>query len=450
MVLQFAKDWRTIVKKWGESINNKFTPLEDLVLGDCSHLGKISPDEFAKTLCSDQLGPDLGRVGFKFIRDMLVGIERAQSVNLTAITNALCEGIRPHATHKRLSRNLDNPELSQNFSDRLLKLGAAQVGKDTRLIVHMYELNKKYARKVEYLPSVENGESSGFRVCGIVANDIGSQNYVPLLASVWSEDVPGYVSDTEEIKKVLYRVSDATGNRGMFYFDDKSVDDALLSPLLEEPSLNFVMWQRSDASVVYRNKTCSIQEVADSVETAYGKMMFKLVPKGVSGTSIDARIAGVEETALHSIASRNVTDLDFDLFVHAGVTAIKSTEAGTSHRLIALKTKNRLIGEVVVPLITSAEDLRSRKALMGLVDSCLTIQDTLQAHHTLLERFDPASFRVLTYSRLQFLMSLLQAVMYYEVSVAEKVSVEDHQISSNPHDGDLDRTYYLPDKESAL
>jgi hypothetical protein len=44
----------------------------------------------------------------------------------------------------------------------------------------------------------------------------------------------------------------------------------------------------------------------------------------------------------------------------------------------------------------------------------------------------------------------LQAVIYYEVSVAEKVSVEDHQISSNPHDGDLDRTYYLPDKESAL
>ena len=47
-------------------------------------------------------------------------------------------------------------------------------------------------------------------------------------------------------------------------------------------------------------------------------------------------------------------------------------------------------------------------------------------------------------------MSLLQAVMCYEVSVAGGVSVEDHQISSNPHDGDLDRTYYLPDKKSDL
>jgi hypothetical protein len=236
----------------------------------------------------------------------------------------------------------------------------------------------------------------------------------------------------------------------MFYFDDKSVDDGLLSPLLEEPSLNFVMWQRSDASVVYRNKTCSIHAVADTVETVYGKMMFKLMPKGVSGASIDRLSVSVDEAALHNIAARNVTDLDLDLFVHAGVTAIKSKEAGTSLKLIALKTKNRLVGEAVVPLITSAEDLRSRRALMGLVESCLTIQDTLQAHHTLLERFDPASFRVLTYSRLQFLMSLLQAVMYFEVSVAGGVSVEDNQISSNPHDGDLDRTYYLPDKRSAL
>ena len=184
---------------------------------------------------------------------------------------------------------------------------------------------------------------------------------------------------------------------------------------------------------------------------AIPKEMLPIIDKPLIEYAVEEAVnAGIEETALHNIAARNVADLDLDLFVHAGVTAIKSKESGTSLRLIALKTKNRLIGEVVVPLITSAEDLRSRRALMGLVESCLTIQDTLQAHHTLLERFDPASFRVLTYSRLQFLMSLLQAVMYFEVSVAGGVSVEDHQISSNPHDGDLDRTYYLPDKKSAL
>ena len=416
-------------KKWVEVSDSDCATACEAVSSESSYDGnKVSVDKFAKLLCSEQLGPDLGRVGFKFIRDMMVGIDRAQSVNLTDITRALCECIRLHATHKRLSRNLCNPELSESLSDRLLKLGAAKVEKDTRLIVHMYELNKKYARKVEYLTTSEHDESAGFKVCGVIANDLSLRRYFPLVASVWSEDVPGYVSDITEIKKVLHRVAEATGNRGMFYFDDKSMDDDLLLPILEERSLNIVMFQRSGASVRYRQKICSLKEVAEGVETAYGKMMFKLVPKGASGMS-------------------NLTDID--LFVHAGVTAIKSKEAGRNLRLIALKSKNRLVGEISVPMITTAEGLRSRKALMGLVESFLTIQDTLTAHHALIKRFHPASFRVLTYSRLQFLMTLLQAVMYHQVSVAGKVVIDGHFMSSNPHDGDLDRTYYLPEDKSA-
>ena len=69
----------------------------------------MAPDGFARFLCSDELGGDLGRVGYKFVRDMLVGMQRTRSVNLTDIAKSLNEDIRLHATHKRLSRNLDNP-----------------------------------------------------------------------------------------------------------------------------------------------------------------------------------------------------------------------------------------------------------------------------------------------------------------------------------------------------
>ena len=72
----------------------------------------VTPGDFAQFLCSDELGSDLGRVGYKFVRDMLVGIQRTRSVNLTDIAKSLNESIRLHATHKRLSRNLDNPALA--------------------------------------------------------------------------------------------------------------------------------------------------------------------------------------------------------------------------------------------------------------------------------------------------------------------------------------------------
>ena len=45
------------------------------MLGTMSNDGEIlAPEGFAQFLCSDELGSDLGRVGYKFVRDMLVGI----------------------------------------------------------------------------------------------------------------------------------------------------------------------------------------------------------------------------------------------------------------------------------------------------------------------------------------------------------------------------------------
>jgi hypothetical protein len=77
---------------------------------------KLTPQDFAQLLCSPELGHNLGRVGNKFVSSMLLGIHRTRSVNLTNIARGLNEGIRLHATHKRLSRNLDDLDLSRTLS----------------------------------------------------------------------------------------------------------------------------------------------------------------------------------------------------------------------------------------------------------------------------------------------------------------------------------------------
>lgn len=389
----------------------------------------LTPDEFAKLLCCEQLGSDLGRVGYKFVRDMLVGIHGTRSVNLTDIAKSLDENIRLHATHKRLSRNLDSPLLAASLSDRLLKLGAARVRPDTRLIVHLYELNKKYARKVEYLPEPGLDTDAGFKVCEILASNPQSESYMPLLATVWSDKVPGYISDVEEIKKALHRVRRATDNKGIFFFDDQSMSGDFLLPIIEEPSFNYiVMMRETEIDVLYRNESCSLQSLAESVETPYGRTMFKLIPEGAAGTS---------------------KTTDIDLFVHAGALAVKLPGCDRNLRMIALKTSNRFVGEAETPMLTSETNLRSRKALMGLVESFLRIQDVLTTHRSLRDSFDPASFRVLTYNRLQLLMALLQGVIHYEVRMAGNVSICDRLFSAKPHSGDVNRTYMLPEQQGA-
>lgn len=384
----------------------------------------MTTDGFAKLLCSERFGSDLGRVGFKFVRDMLAGIQRTRSVNLTDVAKGLNEDIRLHATHKRLSRNLDNPELTRNLTDRLLQLGAKRVQPNTRLIVNLYELNKKYARKVEYMPGAGVNADAGFKVCEIIASDHGSQTYTPLLASVWSEEVPGFVSDVDEVRKAIERVMHATGNKGMMYFEDQRMDSDFLFRLVNASNFNFTILLRDwDAEVIYRNEPRRIQTLIDGAETPYGRTMFKLIPEG---------------------ALPGKKTIDMDIFFHAGALAIKLPNSSRNFRLIALKSKNRLVGETTSPLLTTETNLRSRKALMGLVESFLSVHDVLQAHQSLRDSFDPSSFRVLTYNRLQLLMTLLQAVMHYEVALARTVAVSGRQYMHNPHDGDVERAYYHP------
>ncbi|MEL7186610.1 MAG: hypothetical protein AAFN50_09295, partial [Pseudomonadota bacterium] len=259
-------------------------------------------------------------------------------------------------------------------------------------------------------------------------SDRDSDTYTPLLCSVWSKDAPGFVSDADEVKKALRRVLQATDNKGMIYFDDRSMAEEFQLQLLDEPDFNFVaMVQVVD--VVYRNKVCSIGSLLDSVKTPYGKIVFKLLPEGMT---------------------RSEEPLDVDIFIHAGALAIKMPNSGRNLRLIAVKSRTRLFGgDICVPLITTETDLRSRKALMGLVESHLSLQDVLSAHQTLRNSLEPQSFRVMSYNRLQLLMTLLIGVMHYETATKDRTKVNHQHISQRPHRGDVARTYFHPQQQPA-
>lgn len=378
--------------------------------------------EFAESLCSDDLGAELGKVGKKFIHGVLQGISRSRSVNLTEISKALDEKISLHATHKRLSRNLEDPELSTNLADRLLRLGAEKVGPDTRLIIHLYELNKEYARKIEYLGKAGLQDDVGFKVCEILASEPESETYFPLIVNVWSNQVPGFISDAEEIRKTVCRVQAATRNRGVFYVDDHSIDFELFRPILEDKNLQyFSLLQEGELELVYRNECCSASELLDRVETRYAKILYKLVPEGMVGNA----------------------ETDLDLFFHVGAATVKLKSSNRPLSFIALKHSSSL-GESSTPLLTTKTGLRSRKSLMGLVDAFLGISDIVESHKVMRNSFNPQNFRVLTYHRLQLLMTLLEAVIYYEVTIRGAVLIRNHQFAAKPHDGELDRTYLLP------
>ena len=383
--------------------------------------------DFSSLLTGGQLGEPLGKVDQKFVENMLSGIHQSASINLTEISKSLEEKIALHATHKRLSRKLNNPNLADTLSKRLLKLSSQALSHDTQLIVHTYEIHKKYANKMEYFPTPVNGTKEGFRVCEVLRSNASEKDNLkkctPVYSRVWSNQTPGYINDGQEIKNTLEEVAKTLDNKGLFYFDDKTISSKILPQILEDSEFEFIsLILGQGVKLSYKNQSRSPEDLVESVETKYGKTVFKLVPEGLMFK----------------------TQTDLDLFVHVGSLPVKIDGSKRPLSLIALKSKNALIGEYVSPIITSRTRLRSRKDLMGLAESIFSIQDTLAAHREIRQKFRPENFRVLTHDRLKLLMTLLQAVIYYENASDKNALIEDKQFLSKPRQGELDRTYLLP------
>ena len=386
--------------------------------------------DFFDCIHKDYMDGSVGKVGYKFLADMLDGIQKTRSVNLTTIARGLSESIRLHATHKRLSRNLDDEEILSAFSSAVLSRGASNVKSDTRLIVTMHELNKKYASKIQYLSgSEEEHQSLGFKVCEILASDYQSDVYYPIFSRVWSDQVPDYKGDAKEVLKTIKIVLQHTNNKGICYLDDLSLSPEVITRIILESDFDFISLANNfNSEIEYESHQYFASDLAEKLDTRFGKMMYKLVPKTQS----------------------NLPSVDMDLFVHAGAFKVNLKETSRNLQLITLKTKNRFVGELSIPVLTTVNNLKSRKNLMGLVESLMSKNDVVLTHRHYKNEFDLSGFRVLKFSRLNLLVTLVQTVMFYEMLVGINALKEISLFSTTPHEGNLQRTYYKPEETDTI
>ena len=385
--------------------------------------------DFFNCVHKDYMADSVGRVGYKFLADMLDGIQKTRSVNLTTIARGLNESIRLHATHKRLSRNLDDAEILSAFSRAVLSRGASDVKSDTRLIVTMHDLNKKYASKIEYLSDKEEHQFSGFKVCEILASDYQSDVYYPIFTRVWSDQVPGYEDDAKEVLKTVKIVLQHTNNKGICYLDDLSLSPEVITRIILESDFDFISLANNfNSEIEYEGHQYFASDLAEKLDTRFGKMMYKLVPK----------------------AQSNLPSVDMDLFVHAGAFKVNLKKTARKLQLITLKTKNRFVGELSIPVLTTVNKLKSRKNLMGLVESLMSKNDVVLTHRYYKNEFDLSGFRVLKFSRLNLLVTLVQTVMFYEMLVGINSLKEISLFSTTPHEGNLQRTYYRPERTDTI
>ena len=196
-----------------------------------------------------------------------------------------------------------------------------------------------------------------------------------------------------------------------------------------ESDIDFISLANNvNSEIEYQGHQYFASDLAEKLDTRFGKMMYKLVPKTQS----------------------NLPSVDMDLFVHAGAFKVNLKETARKLQLITLKTKNRFVGELSIPVLTTVNKLKSRKNLMGLVESLMSKNDVVLTHRHYKNEFDLSGFRVLKFSRLNLLVTLVQTVMFYEMLVGINSLKEISLFSTTPHEGNLERTYYRPEETDTI
>ena len=377
----------------------------------------------ARTVAAS-LSVGLGKVPSRFVADMLAGLLLSGSVRLSEIARALGEPIPEHSTHKRLSRNLGNPQVGRVVARNLLAAAADLIDEDTLLFVDAFALVKPYAEKMEYLatptvagvPSADaaSTERKGYGVCEIVswnlgggplpsyaelarstpAEDQGAMRRVsawndlvfcPVAQTLWSAEAPDFRSATDHIIALIRTVSTACAGRGVLLVD--ATGHPRLPAAMTGLPCRYVARVAADFPLLHRRRETTAAAVARECSTPYGTSIYK--PQ---------------------------TDIDLGGFLHFGFAPVRLPgHLDQPLSLAPVKSGFEAVGAwPSLYLLTTEPMRRSREVLWRPVWSFLNYGDAVATNQDVKRQFDFDDVRVLSYQRLRNLATLVQAAAFVE------------------------------------
>jgi hypothetical protein len=198
----------------------------------------------------------------RLIKEMIYGIQASKDVKLSNIARTLKEDQALIKTEDRLSRNLDDVDFTEGMNDEICRLGASKVTEDMVIAIDPGDLQKKYAKKMEFLGRVRDGSEDeigqGYPLCKAVATDIEAKRVIPLYCEAYSFLAREVKSENSQIFKVMDKIFEHLGGRGIHAMDRGGDRGVIYGKYLggEKPQRFVIRLEERDLLHRGRRKNC--------------------------------------------------------------------------------------------------------------------------------------------------------------------------------------------------
>lgn len=200
-------------------------------------------------------------------KDIVTGILKSQSVFVNQIAASLRESLKLKDVAKRLSAQYLKDDYSDKVLQSHLSTASKGVGKDSFIIMDGTDISKKYAKFMEGLELVKNGDTGdiglGYNVLNI--NAINSHKEItPLYSKAYSYQM-GALSSNNEIKSVVKQVDAHLQGNGCWVFD-RGADNGILKDFFFTQCTRCIIRLKLNTHLIYKRESLSVSQIANRVQ----------------------------------------------------------------------------------------------------------------------------------------------------------------------------------------
>lgn len=192
---------------------------------------------------SGNLSKGLKKTKQRLLKELIYGIQASKDVKLSNISRALQESIPLIKTENRLSRNLEDMDMTDHINRQILRWGKDKLNDEMVIAIDPGDIMKPYAKDMEYLCNIYDGDkhqqAKGYHLCQVTAANLAHDKLVPLYCEAYSDKAKNYAGATEKIKQIISHVAKYVGKQGTWAIDRQGDNLEIIQHFGAE-GLNFV------------------------------------------------------------------------------------------------------------------------------------------------------------------------------------------------------------------